>query len=262
MQKREQRKPMVAGNWKMNASRQEAKTLIEAIKYGATAFSAIDIVIFPSFVHLSLAENLLANATVAWGAQNMYWATNGAYTGEVSGSMLTDYGCQYVLIGHSERRALFQEDLQTVAAKLKAALAAKLRPILCVGEILAEREANQTEEVIQQQLQSAIDAIGVKAFQQVVIAYEPVWAIGTGLTATPEQAQSVHAFIRNIFAQQDALVAKSMRILYGGSVKADNATGLFGMADIDGALVGGASLDAKSFLAICQAAEQTETAME
>ncbi|MDR3477132.1 MAG: triose-phosphate isomerase [Gammaproteobacteria bacterium] len=262
MQKREQRKPMVAGNWKMNASREAAQALITAIQQGATAFTAIDIAIFPSFVHLPLAEHLLKNTAIAWGAQNMYLGTAGAFTGEVSGAMLVDYGCQYVLIGHSERRALFHEDLTMVAAKLKAALEAKLKPILCLGETLAEREANQTENVIGMQLQSAIDAVGIHAFNQIVVAYEPVWAIGTGLTATPEQAQSVHAFIRKIFAQHDVVVANSMRILYGGSVKADNATGLFGMADIDGALVGGASLDAKSFLAICQAAEQTEIAME
>jgi triosephosphate isomerase len=206
-------------------------------------------------VHLPLAEDLLNDTAIAWGAQNMYLGAAGAFTGEVSGAMLVDYGCQYVLIGHSERRALFHDDLTMVAAKLKAALEAKLKPILCLGETLAEREANQTEEVIRTQLQSAIDAVGIEAFSQIVVAYEPVWAIGTGLTATPEQAQSVHAFIRQIFAQHNVVVANSMRILYGGSVKADNATGLFGMADIDGALVGGASLDAKSFLAICQAAE-------
>jgi len=255
MQKPQQRKPMVAGNWKMNGSRHDANTLIDAIKQGAKAFTAIDIAIFPSFIHIPLTEHLLENSAIAWGAQNMYLGTAGAFTGEVSGPMLKDYGCQYVLIGHSERRALFHEDLKIVAAKLKAALDAKLKPILCVGETLAEREASQTDKVIATQLQSAIDAVGIQAFSQIIVAYEPVWAIGTGLTATPEQAQTVHAFIRKIFAQHDVVIANSMRILYGGSVKADNATGLFAMADIDGALVGGASLDAKSFLAICHAAE-------
>jgi triosephosphate isomerase len=248
------RKPMVAGNWKMHGSRHDAKLLLDAIQQGAADLSAIDIVVFPSFVHLPMAESILINTTAAYGAQNMHAGKSGAFTGEVSGPMLVDYGCQYVLIGHSERRALFHENLSTVAAKFAAALEAKLTPILCVGESLTEREQGQTETIIAEQLESAIAEVGIAALQHAVIAYEPVWAIGTGLTATPEQAQSVHAFIRQLLEKHHQDVANMMRILYGGSVKADNAAGLFAMSDIDGALVGGASLDAKGFLAIGQAA--------
>ena len=248
------RKPMVAGNWKTNGSRHESELLLVAIQQGATALETIDIVVFPSFVNLPLTEKLLKNSTVAYGAQNLYMGKSGAFTGEVSGPMLADYGCQYVLIGHSERRAIFHDDLTIVAAKFAAALEAKLTPILCVGELLAEREQGQTEAVIAKQLESVIAAVGIAALRQAVIAYEPVWAIGTGLTATPEQAQAVHAFIRQLLEKHQPEVANTMRILYGGSVKADNAAGLFAMSDIDGALVGGASLDAKGFLAICQAA--------
>lgn len=250
----ERRKPMVAGNWKMNASRVEANALLEGILQGGKTLTGVDIVVFPSFVHLLLAQHVLEDSNIHWGAQNLYPGNAGAFTGEVSGSMLVDYGCQYVLIGHSERRSLFHEDVKTVANKLQAALTVKLKPILCVGETQAEREAGKTEQVISMQLQSAIDAVGIEAFRQIVVAYEPVWAIGTGLTATPEQAQNVHAFIRKIFAQHDINIANGMRILYGGSVKADNASGLFAMHDIDGALVGGASLDVNGFLAICRAA--------
>jgi triosephosphate isomerase len=248
------RKPMVAGNWKMHGSRRDAQVLLESIQQGAKDLAAIDIVVFPSFVHLQLAESILKNTPVAFGAQNMHTGKSGAFTGEVSGPMLADYGCHYVLIGHSERRAIFHENLATVAAKFAAALEAKLTPVLCLGESLEQREKGQTEAVIAEQLESVIALVGIEALRQAVIAYEPVWAIGTGLTATPEQAQSVHAFIRQIIEKHHQDVANTMRILYGGSVKADNAAGLFAMSDIDGALVGGASLDANGFLAICQAA--------
>jgi len=248
------RKPMVAGNWKMNASRVDAQGLMEAVKIEAGALAAVDVVVLPSFVYLPLAQQLLENTPIGWGGQNLYPGASGAFTGEVSGSMLVEFGCQYVLVGHSERRMIFNDDLNLVSAKLKAALQYKLKPILCLGETLAEREKNQTESIIEQQLTSAIKAVGIEAFQNIIIAYEPVWAIGTGLTATPEQAQNVHAFVRKILAGHNINVANSMQILYGGSVKADNAAGLFGMTDIDGALVGGASLDAASFLAICHAA--------
>jgi len=248
------RKPLVAGNWKMHGAKQEASALLASIQQGAKAISSVDIVVFPSFVHLALAETILANTHLAWGAQNFYPGKAGAFTGEVSGSMLIDYGCRYVLIGHSERRALFNEGLSLIAEKFQAALEAKLIPVLCVGETLAEREKNQTEIIVAQQLNSVIEAVGIEAFRNAVIAYEPVWAIGTGLTATPEEAQAVHAFIRQLLGKQDLSIANGMRILYGGSVKADNAPGLFAMPDIDGALVGGASLEAKGFLAICQAA--------
>jgi triosephosphate isomerase len=252
------RKPLIAGNWKMNGSQSQTKSLIAGILQGAPSYADVDILICPSFVHLSLAHHLLENSTVMLGAQNLYLGAQGAFTGEVSGLMLKDAGCEYVLVGHSERRSLFHDDLALVAEKFNAALQAGLHPILCVGETQAEREAGQTEEVIYTQLQSVIDAAGIEAFQQAVIAYEPVWAIGTGLTATPEQAQAVHAYIRQLFAQINVDLAKTIRILYGGSMKADNAASLLAMEDIDGGLIGGASLEAKSFLAICAAASQAQ----
>jgi triosephosphate isomerase (TIM) len=248
------RKPLVAGNWKMNGSLSEAKSLISSIKEDSKKFSGVEIAIFPSFVHLPLAQHLLDSTAILWGAQNLYVGKSGAFTGEVSGPMLADYGCKFVLVGHSERRHIFHEDLDTVAAKFKAALEAKLKPILCIGETQAEREKGATEKVISEQLESVIAKSGIEAFENALLAYEPVWAIGTGLTATPEQAQAVHAFIRALLAKHDVNVSKTTQILYGGSVKADNASGLFAMPDIDGALVGGASLDAQSFLAICQQA--------
>lgn len=248
------RKRMVAGNWKMHGSRDDASALLDAIKLGAQDLITIDIVVLPSFVHLPLAEMVLSGTPITWGAQNLYMGKAGAFTGEVSGPMLAEYNCHYVLIGHSERRHVFHEDLETVTAKFKAALEAKLTPILCIGETQAEREAGKTEEVIARQLQSVLQTVSIQDFKSAILAYEPVWAIGTGLTATPKQAQAVHAFIRAELAKYDIHIANSMRILYGGSVKADNAPGLFAMADIDGALVGGASLEAKGFLGICQAA--------
>jgi triosephosphate isomerase (TIM) len=248
------RKPLIAGNWKMHGSVSQAKALIDGIKQGAPACPQVDILICPAFVHLTLAHHLLEKSNVMLGAQNLYLGAQGAFTGEVSGAMLRDAGCEYVLIGHSERRSHFHDDLPIVAEKFKAALHAGLKPILCVGETRAEREAGQTENIIRTQLQSVIDAAGLISFQQAVIAYEPVWAIGTGLTATPEQAQAVHAFIRQLFAQNNVDLAKTLRILYGGSMKPENAASLLAMPDIDGGLIGGASLDANQFLAICAAA--------
>lgn len=249
------RKKMVAGNWKMHGTRRDAGALVEAIKQGAQSLSSnVDVAVFPSFVHLQTVEQVLNNSRIEWGGQNLYLGKQGAFTGEVSGPMLVEYGCQYVLVGHSERRMLFFEDLMLIAAKFKAALEAGLKPILCVGETLGQREVGETERVITEQLESVIEAAGIDAFHNAIIAYEPVWAIGTGLTATPEQAQEVHAFIRNHLAVHNSGIAKVTRLLYGGSVKADNAAGLFAMPDIDGGLVGGASLDAKSFIAICEAA--------
>ncbi|HSW93878.1 MAG TPA: triose-phosphate isomerase [Gammaproteobacteria bacterium] len=248
------RKKMVAGNWKMNGSRYEARTLLESIKQGASGLSAVDITVFPSFVHLQEAEEILADSRIAWGAQNLYLGKSGAFTGEVSGTMLVDYGCQYVLIGHSERRQLFREDVNWVAAKFKAAQQSGLQPVLCVGETQEERDQGQTENILRQQLASVVEAASIDAFRHAVLAYEPVWAIGTGLTATPDEAEAGHAFIRNVLAEYSADVAGGVRILYGGSVKADNAKGLFAMPNIDGGLVGGASLDAKAFLSICEAA--------
>lgn len=242
----------------MHGSLSQAQALIDGIKQGASAYPDIDILVCPPFVHLALAQQLLAKSSVLLGAQNLYLGAQGAFTGEVSGAMLKDVGCQYVLVGHSERRSLFHDDLPLVAEKFKAAQQAGLIPILCVGETRAEREAGQTESVIKTQLQSVIDAAGMNAFQKAVVAYEPVWAIGTGLTATPEQAQAVHAFIRQLFAQINVDIAQTIRILYGGSMKPDNAASLLAMTDIDGGLIGGASLDPKSFLAICAAASRAE----
>lgn len=247
------RKKIVAGNWKMNGKREAVQQLLTTLRQGSYP-ADVDVIVFPPFIHLQQTESILRGSAIAWGGQNLYLGQEGAFTGEVSGTMLAEFGCQYVLIGHSERRAIFHEDLPLVAAKFKAAQAAGLTPILCVGETLSEREKGQTENIITQQLASVIEAASIDAFRRAVVAYEPVWAIGTGLTATPEQAQAVHAHIRQQLAKADFAVAQSTRILYGGSVKADNAKGLFAMPDIDGGLVGGASLDAKGFIAICQAA--------
>jgi len=248
------RKPMVAGNWKMNGLSSSVRTLIDGIKQEPHLSSSIDMVVFPAAVHLGLAQQLLTDTGLSWGAQNLYVGENGAFTGEISGHMLTDLGCRYVLVGHSERRSLFGEDPALVAAKFQAALQARLQPILCVGETLKQRERGETEKVLQEQLEAVIQKAGISAFRQAVLAYEPVWAIGTGLTATPEQAQAVHVYLRKLLAAQEVDIASTIRILYGGSLKADNAPQLFAMPDIDGGLVGGASLEAKSFLAICQEA--------
>lgn len=247
--------PLIAGNWKMNGSSQQTKQLITGITHSLENDSAIEVAIFPPFVYLSLAHSLLQNKRIQLGAQNLYPGKQGAFTGEVSASMLKDIGCHYVLIGHSERRTLFSEDLSVIAQKFKAALEAELTPILCVGEARAEREASQTEMVVQSQIDSVLNVVGPTLWQQAVIAYEPVWAIGTGLTATPEQAQAVHHFIRKLIAQNNIALGASIRILYGGSMNAQNAAALLAMPDVDGGLVGGASLDAKQFVQICTAAQ-------
>lgn len=248
------RKPMVAGNWKMNGLCSSVRTLVEGIKQDESLFSAVDAVVFPSYVHLSLVHQLLAGSSISLGAQNINVAENGAFTGEVSGPMLADAGCRYVLVGHSERRALYGEDSALVASKFQAALHVRLQPILCVGESLKQRERGETEKVLKEQIESVVSKAGISAFRQAIIAYEPVWAIGTGLTATPDQAQHAHTYIRSLLAEHEVDIGQTIRILYGGSLKADNAAQLFAMPDIDGGLIGGASLEAKSFLAICQEA--------
>lgn len=250
------RKPLIAGNWKMHGSKSQATLLIDGIKQGVAAYPDTDVLVLPTFVHLNLANDLLANSPVLLGAQNLYLGAQGAFTGEVSGPMLTDLGCKYVLVGHSERRSLFHEGLPLIAQKFKAAIDVNLIPILCIGETQAQREKGETNKVIQEQLESVIAFAGIESFKKAVIAYEPVWAIGTGLTATPEQAQEVHAFIRKLIMQNNVDIAKTICILYGGSMKAENAPSLLAMPDIDGGLIGGASLEAKSFLAICKAASQ------
>ncbi len=245
------RKKLVAGNWKMHGSLAENAALLAALK---PALAGIEAVVCVPFPYLAQAQAELAGTSIAWGAQNVSEHAKGAFTGEVSASMLLDFGCTYVIIGHSERRSLYGESDALVASKYVAAQAAGLTPILCVGESLAERESGVTEAVVARQLDAVIDAAGVGSMAQAVIAYEPVWAIGTGKTASPEQAQAVHAFIRGKIAALDAGVADQLVIQYGGSVKAANAAELMVQPDIDGGLIGGASLVADEFIAICRAA--------
>ncbi len=246
------RQPMVAGNWKMHGSRESIAKLLSTIKASCDIIPAVDLVVFPPLVFLQQVQDLLAGSKIQWGAQNAHEQPSGAYTGEVSAGMLAEFGCNYVLVGHSERRALFNESDELVAKKFMAVQQQKLIPILCVGETLAQREQAQTEKVIIEQLNKVLDFVGVEAFNHAIIAYEPVWAIGTGKTASPDQAQQVHAMIREQIALKNEDVAGKLRILYGGSVKPDNAASLFKMPDIDGGLVGGASLDAQAFLDIAQ----------
>ena len=239
----------------MNGSRESAQSLISGIKDGLGE-DAADVAICPPFVYLSEVGSMLAESNIALGAQNVSQRGNGAYTGEISTSMLLDVGCKYVILGHSERRALYGETDTLVAEKVISINAAGLKPILCVGELLEERESGKTEEVVARQLDVLLNSVeGLTALQNTVIAYEPVWAIGTGMTASPEQAQDVHAFIRQRVAAKDTALAQKVRILYGGSVKGNNAPELFAKPDIDGGLIGGASLQVEEFLAICQAAK-------
>lgn len=245
------RKKLVAGNWKMHGSLAENAALLSALK---PALAGIEAVVCVPFPYLAQAQAELTGSSIAWGAQNVSEQAKGAFTGEVSVSMLLDFGCTYVIVGHSERRSLYGESDALVARKYVAAQAAGLTPILCVGESLAERESGVTEAVVSRQLDAVIDAAGVASLAKAVIAYEPVWAIGTGKTASPEQAQAVHAFIRGKVSALDASVADQLVIQYGGSVKAANAAELMAQPDIDGGLIGGASLVADEFVAICRAA--------
>ncbi|WP_024326955.1 triose-phosphate isomerase [Thioalkalivibrio sp. AKL19] len=248
------RMPLVAGNWKMNGSRDANRALLSALKGSLGDIRGVDVAVCPPAVYLGEIASELSGSPIAVGAQDCSDQEKGAYTGELAGSMLAEVGCRYVIVGHSERRERQNEDSAWVAAKFVAAQAAGLTPILCVGEQKADREGGRTETVVAEQLDAVLDAAGVEAFDRAVIAYEPVWAIGTGLTATPEQAQEAHAFIRNRVAGRDPRVAADLRILYGGSMKADNAAGLLALEDIDGGLIGGASLDADAFTAIVRAA--------
>lgn len=249
------RQPLVAGNWKMNGNRAEAEALIKGIVQGLGGIKRTAVAVCPPFILIPLVAERLAASSVKWGGQNLSQHKSGAYTGEVSGAMLRDFGCTYAIIGHSERRALYGESDELVAQKFVRAQDAGLVPILCVGETLEERESNRTEAVVERQLNAVLKAAGVDAFKNAVIAYEPVWAIGTGKVATPDQAQAVHAFIRGRVARDNKAVADGLCILYGGSVKGSNARELFAQADIDGGLIGGASLTADEFLTICRAAE-------
>lgn len=246
------RQKIVAGNWKMNGSKESISLLISGLLEMEGSDS--EVVVAPSFPYLSQVESLISGSVIVLAAQNVSQEVKGAFTGEVSASMLGDFGVKYVLLGHSERRSLYGEVDALVASKVKAVLDFGLVPMLCVGETLAEREAGKTLEVCERQIQAVIDVVGIAAFEGLVIAYEPVWAIGTGLSASAEQAQEVHKAIREFLAQSSESVSQKVQILYGGSVKASTSSALFQMPDVDGALVGGASLDAKEFIAIVKAA--------
>jgi triosephosphate isomerase len=247
------RRKLVAGNWKMHGSLAENEALLGALRTGLSAADAECAVCVP-FPYLAQVRHLLQGSAIGWGAQDASEHAKGAFTGEVSARMLHEFGCRYVIVGHSERRALHAEDNRLVGRKMKAVQAASMTPIVCVGETLAERESGKTESIVAEQLDAVVAEAGMGALTNAVIAYEPVWAIGTGKTASPEQAQAVHRFIRERLKTDDAAVAERVAILYGGSVKAGNARSLFAMPDIDGGLVGGASLDAVEFLAILRAA--------
>lgn len=246
------RRKLVAGNWKMHGSLAENEALLSGILAGMGDVKASVAVCVP-FPYLAQVQAKLQGSAIAWGAQNMSQQAKGAFTGEVSANMLKDFGCAYVIVGHSERRALYGESDELVAEKYAAAQAAGLTPILCVGETLEEREGGVTEVVVARQLDAVIARCGVASLSRAVVAYEPVWAIGTGKTASPEQAQAVHAFIRAKVRALDAGVADGLIIQYGGSMKANNAVELLGQPDIDGGLIGGAALIVEEFLAICRA---------
>ncbi|MGH8505141.1 MAG: triose-phosphate isomerase [Stenotrophobium sp.] len=249
------RRYLVAGNWKMNGSAKANAELVEGILHGIDDAPDVDVLVCPPAIYLeSIAKN--AGGQLAVGGQNLCNQEKpGAFTGELHGSMLKDVGCRYVIVGHSERRALYGETDAIVAQKFSVAQSSGLTPILCIGETLQEREANQTEAVLGRQLKAVLDHCTIQAFSNAVIAYEPVWAIGTGKTATPAQAQDAHAYIRGQLAINDAKISSSTRLLYGGSMNAGNALELLSCPDVDGGLIGGASLKATDFLAICRAAQ-------
>lgn len=247
------RKKFVAGNWKMHGSLATNPGLLQGVRDGVAGL-AIDVAVCVPYPYLDQARGALDGSNVAWGAQDVSEHAQGAYTGEVSAAMLNDFGCRYAIVGHSERRSYYGDTDASVTAKFEAALKSGLLPILCVGETLDEREANVTTAVVTRQLDAVIARCGVAALAKSVVAYEPVWAIGTGRTASPEQAQEVHAMIRARVAREDAAVAAGLRILYGGSMKPNNARELMAQPDIDGGLIGGAALVAADFVAICAAA--------
>lgn len=246
------RQPMVAGNWKMNGSSSSVSELMDGIKAGIGAANA-EVVVCPPFVYIPAVAAAVSGTAIKLGAQNMCDQDSGAFTGEIAGPMLKDMACEYVIIGHSERRTLYGETDAVTASKYAAVLKNGLKPIFCIGETLDEREQGITEQVVGRQIDAILDTSGVASLANAVLAYEPVWAIGTGKTATPEQAQEVHAFIRTKIAAQDAGIAEGVRILYGGSMNPGNAAELRAQPDIDGGLIGGASLKAADFLAICTA---------
>lgn len=245
------RRPLVVGNWKMNGTKHSVAVLLEGLLERWQGVHQSELAVCAPYVYLEQVGRQLTESNIQFGAQDVSPYEHGAYTGDVSAAMLSDMLCHFVIVGHSERRQYYSESSQLVAKKFAAAIDAKLTPILCIGESLAQREAEETLVVIREQLQAVIDLVGLERFSQAVVAYEPLWAIGTGRTATPEQAQEVHQFIR----EQLGSVGAVTRILYGGSVKSSNARDLFQQPDIDGGLVGGASLDAQEFSLICEAAE-------
>ena len=248
------RRKLVAGNWKMHTTRGSADELVGAIA-AAGIDAGVDVAVFPPFVYLDALVARYRGTSIAFGAQDCSEHAQGAFTGEVAAPMLKDIGATHVLVGHSERRQYHAESNAAVAAKFAQAQQAGLVPVLCVGETLAQRDAGQTEAVVAGQLEAVVEHCGIGAFGAAIVAYEPVWAIGTGRTATPAQAQAVHAFIRGKLAALDDTISSSLRVLYGGSVKPANAAELFGQGDVDGGLIGGASLVAADFLAICNAAK-------
>lgn len=248
------RRPLIAGNWKMNLDRSSAADLASAVARRAAEVDGVDLVLCPPNVYLETVAGQLPGSSVALGAQNMYHEADGAFTGETSAAMLLDVGCRYVILGHSERRHILGETDEEINRKTHAALAAGLRPIVCVGELLSEREAGRTADVIREQFDGSLSGVGDDQFAQITIAYEPVWAIGTGRVASPAEAGEVHDDLRKLMADRyNADVAGQVRVLYGGSVKPDNAGELLALENIDGALVGGASLKADSFLGIAAA---------
>jgi len=251
------RKLFIAGNWKMNTDAKSASVLALGLAKAldTSIYKAVDVAVCPPFVYLQGVATALAGSKISLGAQNVYFEDNGAFTGETSCAMLKDLCCEYVILGHSERRHVIGETDGLINKKMHKTLASGLKPIFAVGELLAQREANETDKVVKTQIEKGLAGITAEQMKDITIAYEPVWAIGTGKTATSGQAQAVHAFIRQRVASLDGQVAAKLCILYGGSVKANNATELFAMADIDGGLIGGASLVADEFLAICRAGQ-------
>jgi triosephosphate isomerase len=249
------RTKLVAGNWKMNGSLESIRALIEGLQGGMESIKQAGVAVCPPAIYIPEVAQLLKGSRIVLGSQNICEQDSGAYTGEIAGPMLKEFNCEFAIVGHSERRSLYHETDEMVAQRFAAARRHGLKPILCVGELLEEREQGITEEVVDRQIDAVIKLEGIEAFADAVIAYEPVWAIGTGKTASPQQAQDVHQFIRGKLAALDATIAENIVIQYGGSVNAGNASELFAMEDIDGGLIGGASLKPDDFLAICQAAD-------
>ncbi len=246
------RQVIIAGNWKMNTLKEATDTLVMGILSGMADVKSKVIICVPS-PYMSQVEALVVHSQLNLGAQNLNINASGAFTGEISADMIKDFGAQYVIVGHSERRSLYGETDEIVAQKVQVALDNNLTPLFCIGELLEDRESGNTKVVVSKQIQAVIDQVGIDAFKNIIVAYEPVWAIGTGVTATPQQAQDTHVFIRSMLAEHDADIAQTTPILYGGSMNLSNAAELLNCEDIDGGLIGGASLKAQDFLQICKA---------